>query len=100
MAEERLPNLVTVGQETSGAYQGNTSGIDYNLILPNTHLGLKLPRIKYSMALTGDNPPGRGTLPDHEVWRTQEDIAAGVDTVMDYALELAQEQTPDVEAAR
>ena len=100
MAEERLPDLITIGQETSGAYQGNTSGIYYNLILPNTHLGLRLPRIKYRMAIEGDNPPGRGTLPDHEVWQTQEDIAAGVDTVMAYALELAQEQTPDVEAAR
>ena len=95
MAEERLPDLVTIGQETSGAYQGNTSGIDYNLILPNTRLGLRLPRIKYRMALEGTNPPGRGTLPDHEVWPIQEDIAAGVDTVLAYALELAQEQTPE-----
>ena len=64
MAEERLPDLITIGQETSGAYQGNTSGVAYDLILPNTHLGLRLPRIKYVMKLEGNNPPGRGTLPD------------------------------------
>ena len=100
MAEERLSGLITVGQETSGAYQGNTSGVAYDLILPNTHLGLRLPRIKYVMKLEGNNPPGRGTLPDHEVWPTQEDIAEGKDMVLEFALNLVEKQATEGAAAR
>ena len=88
MAEERLPNLITVGQETSGAYQGATGGYFYNLILPNTHIGVAVPRAKFVLAVEGDNPPECGVLPDHEVWPTQEDIAAGVDTELAFTLDL------------
>ncbi len=78
---------VFVGQETNGTYFGNNSGQMPVLTLPNSGISVVIPLFQFVMAVT---PPieGRGVMPDFPVERTAEDLAAGIDTEMLFALDL------------
>src|SRR3954447_18437188 len=56
-----------VGQETAGAYYGNTSGADVSLVLPHTRLILPVPLVAYTLAIDGSGHGPRGIPPDHRV---------------------------------
>lgn len=83
-----LTKATFIGEETGGGFQGNTSGLNAQIVLPNSRLKLKIHMYGYWNAVTGGQP-GRGTLPDVEVVRTVRDVLAGTDPPLDRALSLA-----------
>jgi hypothetical protein len=79
-----------VGEECGAGYYGNTSGLMVALELPNSGLRLRIPLVRYTMAVAGYEPLDRGLIPEHHVEPTIEDVLAGRDAVMEYALGLIQ----------
>jgi C-terminal processing protease CtpA/Prc len=76
-----------MGEETGGAFEGNTSGGDLNLTLPTTKLKVRIPLNKYVCAVTvRPEQVGRGIVPDKAVKQTIQGILGGRDEVMEQAL--------------
>ncbi|MEO8025802.1 MAG: S41 family peptidase [Bryobacteraceae bacterium] len=73
-----------VGEETGGAFTGNTSGATAGLELPHSKLRVGVPLMGYYMAAETDRPD-RGIFPDVTVAPTIEDLINGRDPVMDRA---------------
>ncbi|MBL0173300.1 MAG: hypothetical protein IPP90_21960 [Gemmatimonadaceae bacterium] len=69
-----------IGEETGGAYEGNTSGLNASVILPNSRFKVFVQMYGYVNAVR-PGPKGRGTLPDIEIARTTEETLRGVDGV-------------------
>lgn len=80
---------VFIGEESGAGIGGNTSGIMIGVLLDRSGISVSIPMVGYYMAGDHGPHPERGILPDHEVIPTVEDILAGRDPVMEYALELA-----------
>lgn len=78
---------VFVGQETGGGYQGNTSGLMPEVKLP-TGLTITVPLLKYTNAVTPGVNHGRGTIPDHPIVPTVQEVIEGSDVEMKYVLNL------------
>jgi hypothetical protein len=76
-----------IGQETNGTYFGNNSGEMPTLTLPNTGVMIVIPLFQFVMAVS-DPPYGRGIIPDYTVVRTVEDYVTGIDTELEFALDL------------
>jgi hypothetical protein len=78
-----------IGEETGGGYQGNTSGL-----MPTVSVlgGMRLtvPLLKYTNAVDPKVNIGRGTIPDHIVISTADDIVNKKDPVMEYVIGLIQ----------
>jgi hypothetical protein len=85
-----LTKAVFIGEESGGGSQGNTSGLNAMLRLPNSKLSLKIHLYDYYNAV---NPKvkGRGTMPDYPVILTVADVIQGIDRAWDKALEVAKE---------
>ena len=85
---------VFVGEETGGAAEGNTSGLNAQIVLPNSGLKLKVQMYGYWNALDSARargratPRGRGTLPDITIVRTVADTLTGRDAGIERALTL------------
>lgn len=77
-----------VGEECGAGYYGNTSGMMVLVTLPNSGIGVRVPLVRYMMAVSGYEPIDRGLIPEHVVEPTIEDLLAGRDTVLEYALAL------------
>ena len=75
-----------VGEETAGTYEGNTSGLNALIVLPNSRLRLKVMMYGYWNAVKPPAAPGRGILPDHVVPRRVSDILNGVDPALERAM--------------
>ena len=84
-----LTKATFIGEETGGGYEGNTSGLNAEIVLPNSGLKLRIQMYGYWNAVPAGKP-GRGTLPDVAVVRTVTDVLAGVDPPLDRAIALAQ----------
>ena len=73
-----------IGEETGGAT------IEYGDVMtftmPNSNLTFNVP-CKYFVGVCG-KPDGRGVIPDYEVGQKAEDTAKGVDTVLQFTLNL------------
>jgi hypothetical protein len=78
-----------IGEESSGAYYGDDSGITPTLVLPNTKLRIDVPLIAYYMAVNGVRNRNRGILPDCPVRDTIQDELEGRDKAMEVASKLA-----------
>jgi hypothetical protein len=78
-----------IGEESSGAYYGDDSGITPTLVLPNTKLRIDVPLIAYYTAVNGVRHQNRGVLPDCPVRYTIQDELEGRDKEMAIALKLA-----------
>lgn len=80
-----------IGEESAGAYYGNTSGTVVKINLPNTKLGIYLPLVTYYMAVDGshEHDAARGVIPDFPVKHTIADLLAGGDREFELALQLA-----------
>lgn len=78
-----------VGEEAGGAYLGNTSGFEAEVVLPNSGLVLYLPLVGYYLAATEDVDPRHGVVPDYPVAPTIEDLIAGRDPVWEKGFALA-----------
>lgn len=84
-----------IGEETAGAYEGNTSGLNALIVLPNSRLRLRIMMYDYWNAVKPPATPGRGTLPDHRDVRRVADVLRGVDPAMQRALAILTERASD-----
>lgn len=82
--------VVFIGEEAGGGYYGNTSGYTRLLELPNTKVTLRVPFMKYVMAVHGYRYPKRGVMPNYPVRPTVADRLNNRDPEMAAALALAQ----------
>ncbi len=78
---------VFIGEECGAGYYGNTSGFMPRLTLPNTKIQVRIPMLRYTMAVS-DYPSDRGIIPDYPVSPTIEDLLEDRDTVMEFTLKL------------
>lgn len=77
-------NAVFIGEEVGGAFQGNTSGYSFELILPNTKISVDVPLLKFSLNVSRGKF-GRGVIPDYEIQPTYKNYENKSDTVMKFA---------------
>lgn len=80
---------VFVGEESAGAYHGNSSGKDAVLELPNSGLHVGIPLMTYTLAVSSEHAVGRGVMPDHVIEPTIDDYLNNRDPQLDRALSLA-----------
>lgn len=78
---------IFIGEETGGAYEGNVSGSNRYIKLPNTKIKVKIPLIHYRIAVEPDLK-GRGVLPEYEVPQSWRDIVEGKNSKLEFALNL------------
>ncbi len=76
-----------IGEECGAGYYGNTSGFMPLITLPNTQIRVRIPMLRYTMAVSG-YPEDRGIIPDYPVSPTIEDLMNEEDTVMEFTLDL------------
>jgi len=77
-----------VGEETAGGYEGNTSGLNALIVMPNSRLRLRIMMYDYWNAVKPPAVKGRGIIPEHAVLRRVADILRGSDPAMERALSL------------
>lgn len=77
-----------IGEETGGAYEGCTSGVQMDITLPATQMTVSFGAIQYNMAVPPVKPAGRGIIPDYRVQASINDILTSRDTQLERALEL------------
>jgi C-terminal processing protease CtpA/Prc len=77
-----------VGEECGSGYYGNTSGMMPQLTLPHTRLRLRLPMVRYHMAVSGYADRNRGIIPDYPFSPSISDLLEDRDTELEYALDL------------
>jgi hypothetical protein len=85
---KREKRAVFVGEEAGGGDEGNTSGADADLVLPNSRLEFRIPLVRYELA-GAEYGCRSGVLPDVPVEETIEDVLAERDAPLAKALELA-----------
>ena len=78
-----------IGEESGGGYYGDTGGVVLDLTLPNSGLRIRLPMVRYELAVQGFAPADRGVPPDHLVEPVIADLVSGRDRAMELALSLA-----------
>jgi C-terminal processing protease CtpA/Prc len=88
-----LGRATFVGEETGGAYVGNTSGGAANLVLPHSGLRVHIPILRYDLAVKPAQPFGRGIMPDVPVTYSIAELIAGDDKQLARALALARGAT-------
>ncbi len=84
-----LHRATFIGEESSGAYYGDDSGITPTLVLPSTKLRIDVPLIAYYTAVNGMRNQNRGVLPDCPVRYTIQDELEGHDKGMETAMKVA-----------
>ncbi|OIN55481.1 S41 family peptidase, partial [Arsenicibacter rosenii] len=89
---QKLTNAVFIGEESGGTAEGNTSGLNALIKLPNSELGLKINMYGYWNALSMGGK-GRGTLPDYTLETRIADLLQGQDRQWLLALSLARNVT-------
>jgi C-terminal processing protease CtpA/Prc len=82
---------VFVGEECGAGYYGNTSGFMPLLTLPKTKMQIRIPLVKYSMAVSGYDKY-RGIIPEYQVGFTIDDLLKDRDAVMEFTLDLIKKQ--------
>ncbi|MDB5036052.1 MAG: peptidase [Chlorobi bacterium] len=75
-----------IGEEAGAAYRGGVTGLYAFGKLPNTGIRLRIPLVKSTLAISGRFTGG--VIPDHPIAPAIDDIIAGRDPVMAYALNL------------
>jgi C-terminal processing protease CtpA/Prc len=80
-----------VGEETGGSYLGNTSNYSFLITLPNTKIKVNIPVARYQTDVTRNENFGRGTLPDHTVQYSIDDIIQGIDKDIETVMALIRE---------
>ncbi len=82
---------VFVGEETAGTYEGNTSGLNALIVLPNSGLRLKVMMYGYWNAVT-PVVGGRGVMPEHNAPFRVADLIAGRDPARERAIALVNQR--------
>ena len=78
-----------VGEESGGAYHGNSSGSSMTVVLPNSAAKVVIPLVTYTLAVSGKHANGRGVVPEVQVAPTIGDYLSGRDVVLEKALQMA-----------
>ena len=86
---------VFIGEETGGRYDGCNGSAYLMLTLPNTGMKLNVPLVKNCYPFPGYPYKGRGIMPDYPVQPELDDLIAGRDTEMNYALKLIEKKRQD-----
>lgn len=86
-----MKRVTFVGEESGGGYEGNTSGLNALIVLPNSGLRLKIMMYEYWNAVT-PLTRGRGTLPDYAIERRVADILRNIDPPLERAVALASQK--------
>lgn len=76
-----------IGEEVGGGYYGNTSGYSFTLTLPNSLIDIEIPIVRFVLDVNGQEK-GTGVQPDFKVEPTINDFFNGIDTEMNFAIEL------------
>jgi C-terminal processing protease CtpA/Prc len=77
-----------IGQETGGAYCGNTSGYGKELTLPHSKIIIDIPALQFVMNVDDSIPVGRGVIPHYTVYPSFEQYVNRVNVPLEFALEL------------
>jgi hypothetical protein len=85
-----LTKAIFVGEETGGTCEGNTSGLNAVIKLPNSKLSLKIHMYGFWNAVSNCEK-GRGILPDYPVEKKVTGLLRTIDPQWDRAVELAQQ---------
>jgi hypothetical protein len=86
-----LTKAIFVGEETGGTCEGNTSGLNAVIKLPNSKLSLKIHMYGFWNAVSNCEK-GRGILPDYPVEKNVTGLLRSIDPQWDRAVELAQQK--------
>lgn len=80
-------NARFVGRETAGGAEGCSGGTMQHLTLPNTHIVVEFPWLRF-VSVAKHPVPGRGIMPDYTVVYSPEDIVDKADLDIKKALDL------------
>lgn len=83
-----LVDAIFVGEETGGGYEGNTSGLNVILKLPNSGFKVNIHLWDYWSAVKPAKHKGRGTIPDYLIIQKPDDWLNGTDDQYEFALSL------------
>jgi C-terminal processing protease CtpA/Prc len=86
---------IFIGEESGGTMEGNTSLAYARLLLPNTKIRVEVPLTKTVHHV--DFVKGRGVFPDYSVVPEIEDVMNGIDTELNFTLELIASKKRDSE---
>jgi C-terminal processing protease CtpA/Prc len=81
---------IFIGEECGGAYEGNTSGSENMVVLPCSQITVRIPLVKYTMAVKPLNPADRGVIPDFIFYQPITDIAEHTDVQLAYAISVVE----------
>jgi C-terminal processing protease CtpA/Prc len=86
-------NTTIVGVETIGGYYFHNGHMALIYELPNSKIKTKfsIVYVVQDAVVKQDQPEGRGTMPDYEVWPTFDDFMQNRDTQMEFVLKLINE---------
>ena len=80
-----------IGEETGGAYYGNTSGQTTKIELRNSKINITIPKFKYVNDVKKAKYEGRGIIPDYTILPTIQEVILHKDVQLNFALKLAKE---------
>jgi hypothetical protein len=85
---------VFIGEETGGGYFGGNSGDYLGLTLPHSKLFIRIPIRCYIQAVSEYPYRDRGVIPDYPVEPTIQDVLKGIDTELEFTLDLIRVHEP------
>lgn len=83
---------VFVGEESGGAYEGGNGGSFLHFELPYSKMYVGTPLLYYDNAVDSPLQKGRGTLPNYQVSINLTDLLQGIDTQLNFVLQLINKQ--------
>ena len=78
-----------IGEETGGACGGNTSGGEFEIVLPATKISVSAGCVEYKMSVHQKRLLAGGVMPDYQVVPGINDIINKKDVQLNYALKVA-----------
>ncbi len=85
--KRNYPKTVLLGTETRGSGKINYAGYFMHVSLPNTHMQVRIPRVKYVLK-DSEFSADSGVIPDVQVEMKKEDIQSNIDTQLTYIINL------------
>jgi C-terminal processing protease CtpA/Prc len=79
---------IFIGEECGGGYYGNSSGDEAMVTLPHTQITVRIPLIKYTMAVKSEQRKDGGIYPDYPIDLAIGDLMAHTDGQLEYALKI------------
>jgi hypothetical protein len=91
---KKTREVVFIGEESGGTFEGPTGGENIVIQLPNSKIMVRIsPNIQIGY-MNRKHPVGRGVLPDYPVTYTIKDVMEGKDLEMERALSLIVKKQP------